>query len=57
MSYIKFIHAFLKHKELVNTILPSPILSNHVDLSQLSSQIHISFVISIPSQYLEILNC
>jgi hypothetical protein len=41
MSHPKFIHALIKHKDFINYILLSPILSNHIDLSKLSSQIHI----------------
>jgi hypothetical protein len=52
--FLNSIYALVKHKDFINIIF-SPILFNHVDLTQLSSQIHISFVISILSQYLEIL--
>jgi hypothetical protein len=35
------IHTLIKHKDFISCILLSPILSNHIDLFQLSSQIHI----------------
>jgi hypothetical protein len=42
-AILKLFHALIKHKDFINYIMPSPnYLSNHIDLSQLSSSIHIS---------------
>jgi hypothetical protein len=46
----KLIHALVKHKDFINYIMPNPIFSQiHIDLPQLSSQIHISqFIFPLP---------
>jgi hypothetical protein len=42
-TILKLIYALIKHKSFINPILPKPnSLSTHIDLSQLSSPIHIS---------------
>jgi hypothetical protein len=54
-SFLNSIQALLKHKDFINYVLFNPILSNHVDHSQLSSQIHILQSI-IPLPYLSCYN-
>jgi hypothetical protein len=57
-SFQDSIHALAKHKDYLHYVLLSPILPNHYDLfpTKLSNSylaIHISFAISLLSQYLE----
>jgi hypothetical protein len=51
---LKLSHALIKHKDFINYILPSTNhLPNHINLSQLSSSIHISqiLILTIPFLY------
>jgi hypothetical protein len=48
MSLLKLSHALIKHKDFTNYILPRPNhLPNHIDLSQLSPQIHSSQIMNL----------
>jgi hypothetical protein len=57
-SFQDFVHALVRHKDYINHILLSPILTNHflsfpTKLSNTYLTIHNSFAISILSQYLK----
>jgi hypothetical protein len=40
--FLNSIHTLVKHRDHIHNNLPSSILSNHIDLSQLSSLTHVS---------------